>query len=779
MGRNAREIEFNVNAYTARLIGRENVSKLEGAVLEIVKNAYDADARVFCLYYCNMHNCIYIMDNGTGMKEEVIREHWMTIGNSSKKDSYLTRQSRIQTGAKGIGRFALDRLSDKCYMYTVSENGGLEWTVDWRDFRGDINISDVKAHLYDSDDTLIDYLTPDDWPNQRMADVVSKMAFYGTGTVFRLEGLHDAWDEKAMSRLKNHLENLLPPDVAVDFQIFFFDDHTDPVDAVITSSNIDTYDYKIMFRVYKNNLSIHMIRNEFDFGAEADQVYREAGFNEEQKTYFQGEPIELVFSFDEIGEFENLIGNYDGIMYFNKIQVTKGDTEKFHYKDITGRKNMTREFGGIKLYRDHFRVRPYGEYGDNDFDWLELSARRNRSPAGLGHKSGSWRVGAEQMMGVVNISRNNTNLEDAANRNGIQEGAGFSQLKRILLTVITEFERDRQLVGRHLAEYAKEKNRIDAEIEKIRMLAEERQKWEQEQGERKQKQRTDGTITDTRVEDIKAPSVNPQAVKILLDSIEEKQEQEKQELRDEIKMLQTLATTGIIANMFMHEIRTLTNNIGQELDSAYEAIKYDRNMDDAFQNIQQAIVFKKNFASWFGVTIESIKKDKRRRKKHNLKRMLDSFLKTWNKILDREQVEFSWKCEPDIEFKCFEFDIENIISNLISNSLYSFDREAETILERKAISLMFTKTEDGFTIIYSDTGWGLLSKYKERPELILEAFESDRGSQPGEEESEGTGMGMWIVYKTILEYNGNIDLTANRKSKNGFQVVISLGGKNV
>ena len=46
-----REIEFNVEAYTARLIGRENVSKLEGAVLEIVKNAYDADATLFCLYY--------------------------------------------------------------------------------------------------------------------------------------------------------------------------------------------------------------------------------------------------------------------------------------------------------------------------------------------------------------------------------------------------------------------------------------------------------------------------------------------------------------------------------------------------------------------------------------------------------------------------------------------------------------------------------------------------------------------------------------------------------
>lgn len=51
MRRRARDVEFSVDAYTARLIGRENVSKLEGAVLEIVKNAYDADAKNFCLYY--------------------------------------------------------------------------------------------------------------------------------------------------------------------------------------------------------------------------------------------------------------------------------------------------------------------------------------------------------------------------------------------------------------------------------------------------------------------------------------------------------------------------------------------------------------------------------------------------------------------------------------------------------------------------------------------------------------------------------------------------------
>lgn len=78
MRTNEKVLEFNVDAYTARLIGRENVSKLEGAVLEIVKNAYDADAKVFCLYYTNSQDCIYIMDNGCN---GVQREHNKKLNN--------------------------------------------------------------------------------------------------------------------------------------------------------------------------------------------------------------------------------------------------------------------------------------------------------------------------------------------------------------------------------------------------------------------------------------------------------------------------------------------------------------------------------------------------------------------------------------------------------------------------------------------------------------------------------------------------------------------------
>lgn len=107
---------LNVDAYTARLIGRENVSKLEGAVIELVKNTYDADASCCVLYYDETQNALYLADNGSGMTAQTIQNHWMTIGRSSKKGNYISGEGRIQTGEKGIGRFALDRIADKCQM---------------------------------------------------------------------------------------------------------------------------------------------------------------------------------------------------------------------------------------------------------------------------------------------------------------------------------------------------------------------------------------------------------------------------------------------------------------------------------------------------------------------------------------------------------------------------------------------------------------------------------------------------------------------------------------
>lgn len=781
---NKREIGFDVDAYTARLIGRENVSKIEGAILELAKNAYDADASIVCFYYDSQTHSLLIIDNGEGMTEDVIRRHWMTVGSSSKKNSYVSANGRIKTGAKGIGRFALDRISDRCQMWTATKDKALVWDVCWNDFSGNKSISEVKARLYDTDDTLLSFVEVDRWKNRQMADLLSHPAagLQGTGTVFRLTGLHDDWSESMQNKVRRHLENLLPPAAVENFEIYFFNEETDVVAAKIHSSSIEQFDYKIMFYVTADSLNqdsevkIRLIRNEFDVIGKLD--LSAAGFSEEDEKYFSGYAIQIDRPLRQLvsqPEGENLIGPFEGVLYFNKVVVPEKERKKYYYKDFTGRKNFTKEFGGIKIYRDYFRVRPYGEYGSSDFDWLELSSRRNKQPAAMSHGSGRWRVGSEQIMGIISISRRNSNLEDDANRNGLQDGPGLIQLKEILLAVIDEFERDRQYVGRKLDQYFKEQSRIQAELEELERLAEQRKRWEEEQAEETLAPKSE----DISHKSAAAPVANPIQVQQLFQDAMEEKDQEIQELLNEIKMLQTLATTGIITNKFMHEIRTLTNNIGIELDSAYEALVYDNDSNYAVRQIRRAVGSKKHFASWFRITIGAVKRDKRHRRNCNLYETLFEFMESWQAVLKKCGAELEFSCDPQLKLRCFVLDLENIFSNLISNSVSSFERDSIVPLDEKKIMINISEIEDHIIQIdYLDTGWGLSDKYKMHPERTLEAFETDKVAVDGSLDEDGTGMGMWIVNQIARDYQGAVDLSDNKTRDRGYHAVITLGGSN-
>lgn len=135
------KVSFTVSARTAKLIGQENFATAEGAIVELVKNAYDADAKNCIIIFKNHEEftenpVIYIVDNGIGMTSDVIKTNWMKIGTDDKLQNYMSEGGRVKTGAKGIGRFALDRLGFSSEMRTVSMEPaeGTIWRVEWSDF---------------------------------------------------------------------------------------------------------------------------------------------------------------------------------------------------------------------------------------------------------------------------------------------------------------------------------------------------------------------------------------------------------------------------------------------------------------------------------------------------------------------------------------------------------------------------------------------------------------------------------------------------------------------
>lgn len=757
------KVPFNVDAYTARLIGRENVSKLDGAVIELIKNTYDADASICILYYDAGSNVLYLADNGTGMTLEVITKHWMTIGRSSKKSTYITDSGRIQTGAKGIGRFALDRIAERCTMLTGTQGGESKilWRVDWSEFIGEANITEINADVDEVDISFEEFMS--ECTNKDVSKLI-RNKWKSHGTIFKLTGLHEYWDRKLIRSMKENLSSLIPYELNEVYKIYCFDNETSIEEAEVFS-NIDSFsfDYKIEFEVGNKDLSQDVVykiwRDEFVFGEKEDYILKEADLQNE-KAYFHGAPIVKERPFDKIvsnvNEAEvNSLGSFSGVLYFSKLQTTKRDRERFYQKKIAERADIRDTFGGIKIYRDSFRVRPYGDPKSSAFDWMQLARRKNASPAGVGDNKGIWRASADQMMGSIFISRMNIALPDQSNREGIVETKEFRLLKEFIEKMVALLEQDRQGVCRKLNAYY-EKTHPTENIEKeIREKAAKKKEAE----ENVAKSVKESTSTDF--------SVDPRAAQ----SVIEKKDEEIQELENEIKMLRALATTGIATNTYIHEFKTLSHKLNMKIVMAKEAIDQYCDIDEAREYINQANDVREAFNSWFQVTIESVKNDKRKRKKVDIGKIISGLADSWNQTLANKRIHIRYLNlnNDEIVLKCFPYEMETIVNNLIANSVASFD---SIITKEREIIVKIYENEEYVWIDYSDTGAGLIDVYKKNPEKILEAFETSKRDADGE--LIGTGMGMWIVNNTVLDYKGKIDLSKNIETKEGFYATISL-----
>lgn len=756
------KISFNVDAYTARLIGRENVSKLNGAIIELVKNTYDADATICVLYYEKTTNSLYIADNGCGMTKDVIIKHWMTIGRSTKKKQFISKSGRVQTGAKGIGRFALDRISDTCEMFTASAEGKLIWKVDWDDFSKCDNITDVTADLYEPTVSIDEFL--DGVINYEVKNIISNN-LKNTGTIFRLTSLRDSWNDNVIKKIKDDLITLIPYEMKSAFQVYFFDEQNSTEDAeVLDDANAFSYDYKIKFNVLIDGKTyIEMHRNEFDFGDRFDEIITQAEFTSEDEQYFKGKSIRIETNFANMlpkreEQLKNTIGEFSGVLYFEKASFSKTDAEKYFYKFSNNRNNKRDIFGGIKIYRDSFRVRPYGEPKTSDYDWLLLASRKNKSPAAPSHKTGAWRVNTDQIIGSIFISRMNIGLPDQSNREGIVETKEFVLLKEFLINVIQEFEKDRQYVFRKLdARYDKimEAGRIQAEINKKAeeaKAAREGNKFLGDSSERNQKSESAKSFID------------PEEAKTVLDH----KDTVIKNLEDENRLLRTLATTGIVTNTYVHEIKDITHKLSRKIVMAKEALELDSNLQAGLKYVNEANVMRESLNSWFKVTIGSVTRDKRTMKKTDLIFLISETVKSWKETLKNVSIDLEFQ-GSEIQLKCFPYDIESIFSNLIANSVSSFEY---CFSDNKSIKIVVSDLEKEIIIKYSDSGRGLSLAYKNNPRKILEPMESDRRNEMGE--TIGTGMGMWIINRTVVDYNGSIDLSDNMKHTSGFYATIKL-----
>jgi signal transduction histidine kinase len=835
------KISFTVSARTARLIGRENIASSKGAIIELVKNAYDADSAVSIVYFDNKYsvlhdeltleqfsdlvnkgisenelkkvyffagdkyilkneieeqnlshvrkklnelNSLYIIDAGEGMTQKIIRQHWMTIGTDNKEYAVFTPSGRVKAGAKGIGRFALDKLGTKCEMVTVfnpknheldtDERGkegsytGYVWKVDWDDFEGEFKtIEKVEAELDGiTSSTLAEAI-------QSLSidlDVLSieTEADFEYGTVLKISGLRDNWEDYYVEQVYSDLEVLVPPKESGEFQIFLYSSLEKNKYGEVFGSVCDDFDYKLTAHADEHqNIKIEITRNEYDLELIDPEFFKMEEMSEHpfrKKDFKRGIWAKTVtFSQllpgfkegDKQKVFEN-IGVFDFSFYFMKRTYSSSDAERFNYKRAltNSRKDWLDKFGGVKLFRDNFRVRPYGEVKDSSFDWLGLGSRKAQSPAGIAKEEGGWRVEPENVSGAIKISRlTNVNFEDKSSREGLQENKIFLIFKGILTKLIQVFEEDRAYVARAMDKYYSEKHadRINKEqAEKLAKSILERNR--QQKGRKENSGKRNEVNNEGQTDEL-----------TVLAELNRGKDEEIEKLKDEQKVLRGLASSGIVLASFSHDLSKLNNLLSSRIDKIKklisEKIQESEYVDteerkNPFVQLERMRKQDIKLQNWLNFSLGVARKDKRKRKQLFLHKYFVDLKNDWTTVLENRGIQLNISEIAEIDMRVFEIDFDSIFNNLIVNSIDAFIRSKEN--RQRKITIKGRETSKEIIIEYYDNGPGL-SKDIEKPEKIFEPlYTTKRNPHTGEEE--GTGLGMWLVKSIAAENDAQVKL---------------------
>jgi signal transduction histidine kinase len=382
-------VEFRPRARLLKLIGAELISDDVLAITELVKNAHDADASCAVIEFRGVTGpggTICVRDDGHGMDLEVLLRHWMEPAGTSKsgKGGRLTKAGRRVLGEKGVGRFAADKLAR--HLELISRRAGekteLVAVFDWDQFDTDARmLSEVKNR----------------WAKRAPIEIAR------SGTILRMSDLRTPWNERMFRRLCTRLTRLRSPfGEQNSFSIRIDSDEFPQYSGELRSDILERAPYRID-AVFDGQQSIEINMN----GARSvEHLWNGHGD-------LRCGPVRVrLFAFDLETEAIARIGP--------RMEV----------------RAWLKEWSGVSVYRDGFRVWPYGEPHD---DWLRLDQRRVNTPV--------TRLSNNQVVGFVEITRDgNSELADQTSREGILQSRALDDLRRLMYFVLQLLEAQRQSV---------------------------------------------------------------------------------------------------------------------------------------------------------------------------------------------------------------------------------------------------------------------------------------------------------------------------------------------
>ena len=574
------------------------------------------------------------------------------------------------------------------------------------------------------------------------------------GTLFEISELRDSWSNRDKEKVINALGYLIPPVEQQNYDIIT-QTRMESLAVRLDSDVSEDYDYKIQAHFDGEKVSAKVYRNEFDLNIIPKDLFCQSAFTVKPYTiedfangFFCVEKSIAELTGNDTPVFAEMckqIGPFDLFLSFMKLS-NRGEGP-YYYKAVSkSRKAWMDAHGGIKIYRDNFIVRPYGDPISNAFDWLGLDARKGVNPVAISDKSGQWHVNNSQIQGTVLISRvYNSSILDKANREGIIENEYFEAFSSLLICIISILEKDRAYIVRNIKLYNDKQNQTERKKEEASSIAKSVLKNKENQS------------NNQKTEEERKAEKLAEAVQIY--------QEEREELISEIKLLRALATNGLMTTTMVHDLKSINALLVSRVRGFKLAIKQndtyliERNLEDLKTNDE----FLK---AWISVITTQTKKDRRKRMKKDIYRTIDESLKLIKPILDRKRVNVNYTTDGGVAFKkLFATDFDSIIYNLVINSIESFE---QTQVSERRIDISI-ETSDSVLIHYCDNGRGLTETFKKNPYSIFEYGTTSKYDALGQ--PIGTGLGMYIVASSINEYNGNYTIT---KVENGFGIDISI-----
>lgn len=706
------------NDSIAELFGRQNFSTKESAILELVKNSFDANSSTCKIIFDS--NKLSILDDGEGMDANDIRNYWMHIG---KSDKGYKKNDRVLAGSKGVGRFALARLGNAITMVSKKENdgGGIEWETNWEsnELRSEIEVAETK------------------------------------GTKIYISQLRDRWTEKTKNDLiefLNRVTNSRKTKVLV--KTTPESEYKEITPIFLKEIKLgDSCVSKFTLKYDANSMKLEVTIDSDEF---SDKVI-ELGISEyNTKKYFLEIDMAKEFSPDiEKGDVsaEELkeIGNFEASFYFSLSNTTKDDVERFMYKHD---RLLHRINEGIVLYRNDFSISSL----EGRKDWLELGARSRRSPAAASHPTGQWRIRANQLSGFVFIDKKeNDKLVDLANRQGLDENDYYDYFKKIIEKGIETFEDYRQKIIRDIVNF---QDAHSPKIDSPKPLLTDFLKRPNKISKYDEKELEQLTSEIT-------------AVKKNSEESERKRVESEENYRYDARILNLLATQGLKAESTAHELRADRSTIGNNYNlivnalkslGYWESLNSKENKKFEFRNVPALLEKSEKVNAKLRVFLDSML-DQIEKKRFNeiipsLEQYFDSLKKKWENDYTWVKISITNSGNSD-KFSLTTDILDVILENLILNSIQqNEDKEKLNIIIDYGVNF-----DNEMLFSYCDDGKGLSEKYSEDPFKILKVHESTRDS--------GHGLGMWLLNKSVDSQKGKITAIYNNS---GFHIDFNLRG---